>query len=75
MNCAICKNGETQKGNVTVTLENDGAIILIKDVPAHICDVCGHYFLDEEIAREVLKRGRESLSKGTELEVIKLRVA
>lgn len=75
MNCVICKNGETHKGKVTVTLENNGAIILVKDVPAHICNVCEHYFLDEDITREVLKRGQESLSKGTELEVIRLRVA
>lgn len=75
MNCMICKNGEIHSGMVTVTLENSGAIILVKDVPANVCDNCGHYFLDEDIAREVLKRGREAVSKGTELEVIRLRVA
>jgi YgiT-type zinc finger domain-containing protein len=75
MDCVICKNSKFHKGKVTVTLENNGAIILVKDVPAHICDVCEHYFLDKDIAREVLKRGQESLSKGTELEVIRLRVA
>jgi YgiT-type zinc finger domain-containing protein len=57
MNCVICKNGKFHKGKVTVTLENNGAIILFKDVPGHICNVCEHYFLDEDITREVLKRG------------------
>lgn len=63
------------KGNVTVTLENNGSIILIKDVPAHICDICEHYFLDENISKEVLKKGKEGLVKGAELEVIRLKVA
>jgi len=29
MKCVICKNGTTHKGKVTVTLENNGSIILI----------------------------------------------
>ena len=75
MNCIICKTGTMHEGNVTVTLEKNGSIILIKEVPALICDVCEHYYLDEVISREVLKRGNEALSKGTELEVLKLKVA
>ena len=64
------------EGKVTVKLEKNGSIILIKEVPAYICDICDHYYLDETITEEVLKKERnEGLSKGTELEVIKLKVA
>ena len=75
MKCVICKNGTTHNGNVTVTLENNGSIILIKDVPAHICDICEHYYLDENISKQVLQKGNEGLSKGAELEIIRLKVA
>jgi YgiT-type zinc finger domain-containing protein len=75
MKCVICKTGTMHKGKVTVTLEKNGSIILIKEVPAKICDVCEHYYLDETITREVLKRGKEGLLKGAELEVLKLKVA
>lgn len=75
MNCVICKSGNMKEGQVTVTLQNDGSIILIKEVPANICDVCGHYYLDESTTREVLQRGNEGLRKGAELEVLKLRAA
>jgi len=75
MKCVICKSGTMKEGLVTVTLEKNGSIILIKEVPAHICDVCSHYYLDELTAREVLKRGQEGLLKGAELEVLKLNVA
>ncbi len=75
MKCALCKTGTMSPGTVTVTLEKDGSIILIKEVPALICDVCEHYYLDESTSAEVLKRGNEGLSKGTELEVLKLKVA
>ena len=75
MKCVICKTGTMHEGKVTVTLEKNGSIILIKEVPAKICDVCEHYYLDETITREVLKRGKEGLLKGAELEVLKLKVA
>jgi YgiT-type zinc finger domain-containing protein len=48
MECALCKVGTTEKGTVTVTLERNGAIVLIKEVPAEICTNCGHYYLTEE---------------------------
>jgi len=75
MKCVICKTGTMHEGKVTVTLEKNGSIILIKEVPAQICDVCEHYYLDETITGEVLKRGNEGLLKGAELEVLKLKVA
>ena len=71
----MCKVGTTEKGFVTVTLEKGSSIILIKDVPAEVCSNCGHYYLSEEITEEVLKKGKEAVDKGAELEVIKLKVA
>ncbi len=75
MECVICKAGNMYEGKVTVTLEKNGSIILIKEVPAQVCDVCEHYYLDEQTTGEVLKRGTEGLLKGAELEVMKLKVA
>jgi YgiT-type zinc finger domain-containing protein len=75
MECALCKVGTTEKGTVTVTLERDGAIVLIKDVPAEVCTNCGHYYVSEEIARVILQTGNDAIEKGAELEVVKLKVA
>ena len=75
MKCALCKVGTTKKGSVTVTLERNGAIILIKNVPAEVCTNCGHYYLSEETARAIIKTGNDAIEKGAELEVVKLKVA
>jgi YgiT-type zinc finger domain-containing protein len=66
MECVICKSGIMHEGKVTVTLEKNGSIILIKEVPAQVCDVCEHYYLDEQTTGEVLKRGTEGLLKGAD---------
>jgi len=75
MECTLCQVGTTEKGKVTVTLERDGAIVLIKDVPAEVCTNCGHYYLSEEITRLVMDKGNEAIASGAELEVLKLQVA
>lgn len=75
MNCVLCKQGTLQPGHVTVTLERGGSIVLIKDVPAQVCDTCGNYVLSAETTRLVLERGNEAVRNGAELEVVRLKAA
>lgn len=75
MNCVICKTGMVQPGTAAVTLERDGAIVLIKDVPAQGCDTCGNYTLSAETTRLVLARANEAVENGAELEVLRLKAA
>ena len=71
MKCVLCKQGETALGVVTVTLQRDNAVIIIKDVPADICTNCGEYYLSEDITRTVLKLAEESIKKGVEVEIVR----
>lgn len=41
MNCAICKTGQMVEGKTTVALQRAETTIVIKDVPAKICDNWG----------------------------------
>jgi YgiT-type zinc finger domain-containing protein len=75
MECKLCAVGITEKGKVTITLEKDGAIVLIKDVPAEVCTNCGHYYRSEEITRLVMEKGNTAIENGAELEMFKLKVA
>ncbi len=75
MECSLCKNGNTHPGHVTVTLEKGSTIVLVKNVPAEICENCGHYYLSSSTTQAVLDTGREAVKKGAELEVVKLQVA
>ena len=75
MKCVICKNGTIKKGKVTVTLERKGTIILLREVPAQVCDNCEHYFLDEETSKFVLDKANKAYTEGAELEVISLKTA
>ena len=38
MECTICKSGKMKDGKVTVTLQRNDSIIVIKKVPASVCE-------------------------------------
>jgi YgiT-type zinc finger domain-containing protein len=69
-NCAICKTGTLHPGVTNVTHERDGHVIVVKNVPAEICDTCGEYYLDAAVAQAVYDMAEQALSKGREFEVL-----
>ena len=71
MDCSICRQGATQPGTTTVTLERGDMVIVIKDVPADVCENCGEYFLGESTAEEVMRRGEQAAESGAELQVLR----
>ena len=69
MDCVICKQGQTQAGSVTVTLEREAAIVVFKRVPAEVCENCGEYYLSDEVTGELLERAEEAITSGAEVEI------
>lgn len=75
MKCVICKYGETAPGKATVTLEQDGTTVVIKDVPARVCTTCGEEYVDEEIAVQLLKIAEEATRAGVQVDVRRFKAA
>lgn len=71
MKCVICKQGQVHDGTATVTLERDHTTVVIKDVPAEICDNCGEYYLSEEVTAKVQKLAETAFQQGAEIEVLR----
>ncbi len=69
MKCVICKHGETRPGKTTVTLERGSATLVIKGVPARICDNCGEAYVDEEATRQLVGAAGEALKSGVQVDV------
>ncbi|MFB2968809.1 type II toxin-antitoxin system MqsA family antitoxin [Aerosakkonema sp. BLCC-F183] len=64
MKCLTSKNGQTKPGLVTVTLERDESIVIIKKVPAEVCDNCGEYYLSDDVTAQVWQRTEIGMKKG-----------
>jgi len=71
MKCAICRNGSTVRGHITVVLERDKSTIVFKNVPARICENCGEEYLSEETNRELLRKAQEAADRGVDLELLR----
>lgn len=71
MKCAICRNGNTVDGRVTIVLDKEQTILVFKDVPAQICDNCGEEYLSAKTNKEVLKLANDAIKRGISLELLK----
>ncbi|PPK52384.1 type II toxin-antitoxin system MqsA family antitoxin [Marinobacter persicus] len=70
MKCVICKQGETRPGTTTVTLTRGESTVVVKNVPADICENCGEYYLNEEISSQIMTMAEEAVRLNHEVEVI-----
>ncbi|TBW55212.1 type II toxin-antitoxin system MqsA family antitoxin [Marinobacter halodurans] len=70
MKCLICKQGEIHPGTTTVALTRGETTVVIKNVPADICENCGEYYLSEEISGKILVMAEEAVKLNHEVEVI-----
>jgi YgiT-type zinc finger domain-containing protein len=71
MKCVICKQGETDPGLTTVTLQRGESTIIFKQVPAEVCSNCGEYYLSQDITEQLLSRAEEAVKNGAEVEILR----
>lgn len=69
MTCVVCRNGQTRAGFTTVTLEKNGAALVVRKVPAQICENCGEAYVGAETTRQLLRSVDESLRPGVEVDI------
>jgi len=69
LKCVICKHGRTRPGTASITLERDGAVILIRDVPGEICTTCGEVYHSEDVTALLLEQAEQAYQNGVTLEV------
>ena len=71
MKCVICKTGRTHPGTTTVTLQRDNSVVVIRDVPAEICEDCGEYYLSEPVAKRVYADADATVQHHVEVEILR----
>ncbi len=72
MKCVICKQGETQPGHTTVTLERDRAVLVFRNVPAEVCANCGEAYISEKITAQLLEEAEEAVQARVQVGVREL---
>jgi YgiT-type zinc finger domain-containing protein len=69
MKCVICKHGETQAGTTTMTLERNETTVVLKNVPAEVCQTCGEAYVDAATTKQLLYIVEEAAKAGVQVDV------
>jgi len=69
MKCTTCGQAEPQSGTTTVTVEREGAMLVMRGVPALVCPNCGEDYVSEETARRISAAAAEVVQRGIKVEV------
>ncbi len=69
MKCAICRKGELRPGKATVMLEREGLTLVVKGVPARVCENCGEEYVDEAETSRLLASAEEAARAGVKVDV------
>jgi len=64
MKCVICQYGESEPGSTTVALTRIDTTIVIRDVPAHICTICGEEYADAATDRRLSQIAEQAAHEG-----------
>ena len=66
--CPLC-GGEKKNGKTVFTVELDGGILVIRDVPALVCVHCGADWIEDAIAVRLEQFVQEARKKHLQVEV------
>jgi len=75
MTCSICNNGECKSGITEELFNKKGKFIILKNLPAMICENCGAKFFSEQTSTLILQNLKEAEKSNAELEIISAKVA
>jgi hypothetical protein len=54
-----------------VTLQRGETTVILKGVPAEICENCGEYYLSDDMTDQVLERAEAAVKSGAEVEILR----
>ena len=69
MKCVVCKQGETRPGAATVTLSREQLTLVVKGVPAQVCENCCEEYVDANTTAQLLHTAEEAVQSGVQVDV------
>ena len=69
MRCPICRQGETRPGTATLVLERDALTMVVRHVPAEVCENCGEEYVDAATAASAMGHAETAARAGVTVAV------
>ena len=69
MRCVLCRQGELRTGTCDESVSYEDTTLVVKGVPASICDTCQQPYFDEPVTQSLLEQARQAAASGVIVEV------
>jgi YgiT-type zinc finger domain-containing protein len=69
MTCVICKTGDVTPGTTSFSVERGEMTLVLKRVPARVCDQCGEAYFDEDTTRRIEEIAEKVQDAGVQVAV------
>ena len=69
MTCVICKHGDTQPGTTRIAVERGPTVLVVRSVPAEVCDNCGEAYLSADAVDRLQQMLTVAAQGGVQVEV------
>ncbi|MEQ1744243.1 MAG: type II toxin-antitoxin system MqsA family antitoxin [Saprospiraceae bacterium] len=69
--CPLC-SGQVKPGTTTFSLDLQSGVIVVRKVPAHICQQCGEEWLDDQQAAKLEKIVARARQAKVQLEMVSM---
>ena len=69
MTCVICKHGETKPGTTRIAVERGPTVLIVRSVPAQVCDNCGEAYLNADAVDRLQQLLADAAQGGVQVEV------
>lgn len=69
MKCVICKQGDTRAETTRVALERGNTVLVVRRVPAQVCENCGEAYIDANAVDRLQRMLEEATGAGIQVEV------
>ena len=67
--CPLC-GGDQEPGRTTFTVDLGSGLVVVRQVPAMICDQCGAEWISPQVAAKLEKMVTAARRKGAEVEIL-----
>lgn len=69
MTCVICKQGKTAPGTTRMAVERGSTVLVVRGVPAQVCDNCGEAYLSAAAVDRLQEMLTVAARGGVQIEV------
>jgi len=69
MTCVVCRHGNTRPGTTRMAVEQGPTVLVVRGVPAQVCDNCGEAYLSADAVDRLQEMLVGAARGGVQLEV------